>query len=93
MVCISCFLAPVVLFIWYKFIYPVLQPLINRFFAGYELPTPFQNLVCPMPQKNKTDKKEDDNNETNSATEQTEMKCPFASGASTIKTSDDKKDD
>jgi len=54
MVCISCIIAPLVLFIWYKFIYPILQPLINRIWNNYELPQPFANLTCPIPQnKNK----------------------------------------
>lgn len=55
MVCISCFIAPLVLFIWYKFIYPFVQPLINRFIGNYELPTPFANLACPLPKKEKTE--------------------------------------
>lgn len=51
MVCISCFIAPVVLFIWYKFVYPVVQPLLDRFFGNYQLPQPFANLSCPLPKK------------------------------------------
>lgn len=51
MVCISCFIAPVVLFIWYKFIYPLVQPLIDRFIGNYQLPQPFANLSCPLPKK------------------------------------------
>lgn len=59
MVCIPCFIAPVVLFIWYKFIYPFLQPLINRWIGDYQLPQPFANLSCPLPQKKIDDKKKD----------------------------------
>lgn len=51
MVCISCFIAPVVLFIWYKFVYPLVQPLLDRFIGNYKLPTPFENLSCPLPKK------------------------------------------
>ena len=51
MVCISCFIAPVVLFIWYKFVYPLVQPLLDRFFGNYQLPQPFANLSCPLPKK------------------------------------------
>jgi hypothetical protein len=55
MVCIACFIAPVILFIYYKFIYPLLQPLIDRFIGNYQLPQIFGNLSCPLPQK-KSDK-------------------------------------
>jgi hypothetical protein len=51
MVCISCIIAPLVLFIWYKFIYPILQPIIQRIWNNYQLPQPFANLTCPLPQK------------------------------------------
>jgi len=51
MVCIACFIAPVILFIWYKFVYPILQPLIDRFIGNYQLPQPFANLSCPLPKK------------------------------------------
>ena len=57
MVCISCFIAPIVLFIWYKFIYPILQPLIDRWIGNYQLPQPFANLSCPLPEKRKSDNK------------------------------------
>ena len=97
MVCVSCFLAPVVLFIWYKFIYPILQPLINRFIGNYELPAPFQDLVCPMPKKNKTDTKQEDGKENSSDDAKSDsppaMKCPFASGASTTAASPHDKND
>lgn len=63
MVCIPCFIAPVVLFIWYKFIYPFLQPLINRWIGDYQLPQPFANLTCPLPQKKLNDKKNASSNE------------------------------
>lgn len=72
MVCISCFIAPVILFIWYKFVYPVVQPLLDRFFGNYQLPQPFANLACPLPKKSvkscssesKEKEKEDDSKES-----------------------------
>lgn len=51
MVCLNCFIAPLVLFIWYKFIYPYVQPLIDRFIGNYRLPQPYANLSCPLPKK------------------------------------------
>ncbi len=70
MVCISCFIAPVVLFIWYKFVYPFVQPLLDRFFGNYQLPQPFANLACPLPKKSvkscsaeSSEKKKDDGEE------------------------------
>ena len=82
MVCISCFIAPLVLFIWYKFIYPLVQPLINRFLGDYELPQPFANLTCPIPQKNKPKLEDTD----------TVQSCPVAKSSATVTAGDEKKD-
>ncbi|XP_054165285.1 UPF0729 protein C18orf32 homolog [Oppia nitens] len=51
MVCIPCFIAPVLIFVWFKFIEPLLRPLVARIWDNYQLPNPFANLTCPMPQK------------------------------------------
>lgn len=71
MVCISCFIAPVVLFIWYKFIYPFVQPLIDRWIGNYQLPQPFANLSCPLPEKKtkniESDKHKDSTNQNPSS--------------------------
>lgn len=76
MVCISCFIAPVLLFIWYKFVYPVVQPLLDRFFGNYQLPQPFANLSCPLPKKSVKScssesgkQKEDDGDQTDKSNE------------------------
>jgi len=68
MVCISCFMAPLLLFIWYKFIYPLLQPIVSRIWNNYQLPQPFANLTCPLPQ-NKT-KTTVDQNKTKTTADQ-----------------------
>lgn len=67
MVCISCFIAPVLLFIWYKFVYPVVQPLLDRFFGNYQLPQPFANLSCPLPKKSVKKGDDGDIDESNEA--------------------------
>ena len=73
MVCISCFIAPVILFIWYKFIYPLVQPLIDRFIGNYQLPQPFANLSCPLPKKTVKSGNETIQSEENSIPDNTEM--------------------
>lgn len=55
MVCIPCFAAPVLLFIWYKFLYPLLRPLLERWFGDRfaEPADPDYCPICPLNSKGK----------------------------------------
>ena len=65
MVCIPCFAAPVLLFIWYKFIYPILQPILQRYFGDRWFALPQDANNCPVcPRTGKCDLKST-SNETN----------------------------
>lgn len=52
MVCVACFIYPVVIFIWIKFIQPYVQPLAYRL-LGWEMHQPFDGLACPLVKKKK----------------------------------------
>lgn len=57
MVCIPCFAAPVLLFIWYKFLYPLFRPILERYFGDrFALPAdPDHCPICPIGSKGKCD--------------------------------------
>lgn len=57
MVCIPCFAAPVILFIWYKFLYPIFRPILERYFGDrFALPAdPDHCPICPVGSKGKCD--------------------------------------
>lgn len=87
MVCIPCIIAPVVLWIWFKFIQPLLQPIVSRIWQNYQLPTPFADLTCPMPAKKKPN--------TTDTTEDKDSKCPVSNSeneAATVGGDESKKD-
>lgn len=48
MVCIPCFAVPVLLFVWYKFFYPVLQPILQRYFGDRWFALPQDPNNCPV---------------------------------------------
>ena len=67
MVCVPCFIIPVLLFVWHKFIQPILlrywNPWAKKDENVKEIPFPFQCAggKCPFPQKKDqiTDKKDE----------------------------------
>lgn len=48
----ACFIYPVVVFIWIKFIQPYVQPLVYRY-LGWEMRQPLDGLACPLAKKKK----------------------------------------
>ncbi|XP_005184657.1 UPF0729 protein GD16342 [Musca domestica] len=97
MVCVPCFIIPVLLYIWHKFI----QPIVLRYWnpwekkdaqgnvikAGPEFPFECKGGVCPYPgaKKKLEDGKTEDNSTTTPAATETK---PVTTGSS-----DSKKDD
>lgn len=62
MVCIPCFAVPVLLFIWYKFFYPVLQPILQRYFGDRWFALPQDPANCPVcPRKGPCDLRDNKN--------------------------------
>lgn len=54
MICVPCFIAPVILFIWYKFIYPLVRPILERYFGDrFAEPKDGSCPVCPIGSKGK----------------------------------------
>lgn len=54
MVCLPCIAAPVLLFIWYKFFYPLLRPILERYFGDrFAEPKDGSCPVCPRNSKGK----------------------------------------
>lgn len=90
MVCIPCFAAPVLLFIWYKFIYPLVRPILERYFGDrFALPRdPDYCPICPMNSKGQCerptrDKTSGDKNENRAAESE-----PLEQGSSETKKND-----
>ena len=68
MVCISCFIAPVVIWLWFTFVQPLVQPIVNRIWGNYQLQAPFADLTCPI--KKRPNQTGDLNEESNGTEEQ-----------------------
>ena len=84
MVCIPCIFVPVLLFIWHRF----LQPIMLKFW------NPFGQVEQPKNDDKSKDEKEGsistDKNESESKSVSEKMTCPFANSKETSNSSDSK---
>ena len=85
-ICLPCIAAPVLLFIWYKFIYPLVRPILERYFGNrFAEPKDGSCPICPRNSKGECDLQQ-------SQSQQQSTSSPSESQQQELKTATDKKE-